>query len=192
MLTRVLLFFFLLVLATVGRAEKVKYEIYAIDEAGKPSLITKGVKDYGDADLDIEERNYQGEIYWSKSLELEAGFSIGASIYREPEVTGFGLWAQRSPCGFSWEWFNVTAPGHFNKLQETGHLSVAYRNVGPMKEIAEIIFDTDVSLRLNESQDIHRKTHRILVKKGSVLKLPLNNLLHQTRASSATLACAGR
>jgi hypothetical protein len=192
MLTRVFLLFFLSIFATVGRAEKIAYEIYAIDEAGKPSLMGKGVKDYGDADLEIEERNVRGEIHWSKSLEFEGGFSIGASIYREPEVTGFGLWARHTPCGFSWEWFNATVPGHFKKLQETGHLSVAYRDVGPLKEITQIVFDTDVSLRLNESQEIHRDTHRILIKKGSVLKFPPNNSLHRTRASGAVLACAGR
>lgn len=192
MLKRLLLLSFLLIFANAGWAEKIDYEIYAVDEASKPTLIAKGVKVYGDADLEIDERNVQGEIHWSKSLELEGGFSIGASIYREPEVTGFGLWAQRSPCGFSWEWFNVSAPGRFKKLQETGQLSVTYRNVGSMKEISEIVFDTDVSLRLNESQDINRKTQRILVKKGSVLKFPPNNSLHRTRASGAALACAGR
>ncbi len=192
MLKRALLLSFLLACATTGRAEKIEFEIYAIDEANKPALITKGGKEYGDADLEIEERNSRGEIHWSKSLELEGGFSVGASIYRETEVTGFGLWAKHSPCGFSWEWFNATASGRFKKLQEAGQLSVTYRDVGPMKEISEIVFDSDVSLRLNESQDIHRKTHRILVKKGSVLKFPPNNSLHRTRASGAALACAGR
>jgi len=192
MLKRALLLSLLSICAIAAKAEKIDYEIFAVDESGSPALITKGVKEYGDVDLDIEERNFRGEIHWSKSLELEGGFSVGASIYREPAVTGFGLWAQRSPCGFSWEWFNATAPGRFEKLQETGHVSVTYRDVGPMKEISEIIFDTDVSLRLNESQDIHRKTHRILVKKGSILKFPPNNSLHRTRASGAALACAGR
>lgn len=192
MLPRVLLLFFLSIVAPVGWAGKIEYEIYAIDEAGKPTLMAKGVKEYGDADLVIEERNFRGEIHWSKSLELDMGFSVGASIHREPEITGFGLWAQRSSCGFSWEWFNATAPANFKKLQEAGRLSVSYRNVGPMKEIAEIFFDTDVSLRLNESQDIYRKTHRILVKEGSVLKFPIQNSQHRTRASGVTLACAGR
>lgn len=191
MLKHVLLFSLLLICAAAAKAEKIDYEIFAVDEAGNLALITKGVKEYGDSELDIEERNFRGEIHWSKSLELEGGFSVGASIYREPEVTGFGLWARRSPCGFSWEWFNAIAPGHFKKLQETGQLSVTYRNIGPMKEIAEIVFDTDVSLRLNESQDIYRKTHRVLVKKGSVLKFPLNNSLHRARASGAAPACAG-
>lgn len=184
--------FFLSLCMNASKAEKIDYEIFALDEAGKPSLLAKGTRDYGDADIEVKERNSKGEIHWSKSIELEGGFSIGASIYREPEVSGFGLMAQHSPCGFSWEWFNASTPGHFKKLQEMGYLAVAYRNVGAMKEIAEIVFETDVSLRLNDSRDIHRVTHRILVRKGSVLKYPSNNSLHQTRTSGAALACAGR
>ena len=91
MLKRLLLLSFLLTFANAGRAEKIEYEIYALDEAGKPALMAKGVKEYGDADVDIEERKVRGEIHWSKSLQLEGGFSIGASIYREPRVNGFGL-----------------------------------------------------------------------------------------------------
>lgn len=189
---RTLLLFLLWSCAAAAMAEKIDYEVYAMDGSGKTALISKGVKEYGPADFEIEERNVRGEIHWSKSLALENGFSIGASIYREPETAGFGLWAHRSPCGFSWEWFNAAAPNHFEKLQETGQVSVTYRTVGAVKEISRIAFDTDISLRLNESKDINRQTHRILVKKGSVLEFPPNNSPHQTRASGATFACAGR
>jgi len=175
---RILLLIVLLTCGSLAKAEKVSYEIYAMNGAELPTLIAKGVKEYRPADIHVEENNDRGRINWSKSLELDGGFTIGASIYREPEVTGFGLWAQRSPCGFSWEWFNATDPGHFKKLQEIGQLSVSYRNEGELKEIAEIVFDSDVSLRLNESQDPDRKTHRILIKKGSVLKFPLNSSLN--------------
>lgn len=192
MLKSLLLLSFLLIFANAGRAEKIDYEIYAIDEAGKPAFMAKGVKEYVDADLEIDERNVRGEIHWLKSLELEGGFLVGASIYRVPKVTGFSLWAKRSPCGFSWEWFKASASGRFKKLQETGQLSVTYRNVGPVKEISKIVFDTDVSLRLNEPPNKAQKTHRILVKKGSVLKFPPNNSLHRTPASGAALACQGR
>lgn len=175
---RVLLLIALFTCASLARAEKISYEIYAMNGADLPTLISKGVKDYGAADILVEEKSNGGRVNWSKSLELDGGFSIGASIYREPEVTGFGLWAQRSPCGFSWEWFNSTDPGHFKKLQEFGQLSVSYRAEGSLKEIAKIVFDSDVSIRLNESQDPNRKTHRILIKKGSVLTFPLNSSLN--------------
>lgn len=136
------------------------------------------------SDIQIERREYQGQVHWSKSIPLEKGFGIGASIYREPEITGFGIWARGSACGFSWEWFNVAGPGKFEKLQESGEVSVIHRKVGPNKEIAEIHFDTDVSLRLNESKEVGGTTHRILIRKGSVLKSPVNN------ASQGTVAPA--
>lgn len=168
-------------------AEKLFYEIYSLDLNGKQTLLAKGVKEYTDSDIQIESREYRGKIHWSKSLALEKEFGIGASIYREPEITGFGIKAKGSPCGFSWEWFNVLSPGKFKKLQESGEVSVAYREIGNMKEIAEIHFDTDISLRLNESKEVGKETHRILIKKGSVLKLPPNNAFQGT--ASLTRRC---
>lgn len=174
----------LLSVALPAWAEEVVYEIYSLDANGNPTVLAKGSKEYSDSDIRIERREYRGEVHWSKSLSLEKGFGIGASIYQEPEITGFGIWAEGSPCGFSWEWFNVTGPGKFKKLQELGEVSVVYREVGQNIEIAEIHFDTDISLRLNESKEVGKKTHRIFVRKGSVLKLPPNNALQGTVALS--------
>jgi hypothetical protein len=141
--------------------------------------LVGGIKEYGDSDFQIIERKSStGEKHWSKLLMLSDGFGIGASIYREPEITGFGLWAKKSDCGFSWEWFNLSGPGTYIKIQESGEVTVAYRASQATKEIAEIRFDSDVWLRLNESEDVKRLTHRILIKKGSILKFPLNNNLN--------------
>lgn len=172
----------LLSVALPAWAEKIVYELSSLDGNGNPTLLAKGSKKYSDSDIRIEKREHRGEVHWSKSLSLEKGFGIGASIYQEPEITGFGIWAEGSACGFSWEWFNVTGPGKFKKLQESGEVSVVYREVRQNKEIAEIHFDTDISLRLNESKEVGKKTHRILVRKGSVLKFPPNNAFQGTVA----------
>lgn len=163
-------------------AEKLIYEIYSLDGDKKPTLLAKGVKEYSDSDIQIEKKEYQGQVHWAKFIGLEKEFGVGASIYREQEVTGFGIWAKGSPCGFSWEWFNIRGPGKFNKLQESGEVSVTYREIEKAKEIAEIHFDTDISLRLDESNEVGKKTHRILIKQGSVLKFPPNNALQGTVA----------
>jgi hypothetical protein len=92
------------------------------------------------------------------------------------------MWAQRSPCGFSWEWFNLSGPDSYIKLQESGEVSVVYRSAAGAKEISAIKFDTDVSLRLNESRKGDRETHRILIKKGSILKFPADTSLQKTAA----------
>lgn len=167
----------LLCVATPAWAAKIVYEIYSLDANRSPTLLAKGIKEYSDSDIRIERREHRGQVHWSKSLPLEKGFGVGASIYREPEITGFGIWAEGSLCGFSWEWFNVKSPGKFKKLQESGEISVVYREMEKNKEIAEIHFDTDISLRLNESKEVGKKTHRILIRQGSVLKFPPNNAL---------------
>jgi len=175
--------FLLLFYAASANSESVTYEIYDYTTNPDGVLISSGTKQYSVSDIDVVEKEHNGEIHWAKSLELDSGFSIGASIYREEKGKSFGLWAAGSPCGFSWEWFKLTDPGKLKKLQETGFISVIYDDAGGLKEIVEIHFDTDVSLRLNETRkNIGEVTHRILVKKGSVLKFSPNNALQQTEA----------
>ncbi|MFV1997777.1 MAG: hypothetical protein ACC641_07170 [Acidiferrobacterales bacterium] len=174
-----------ILLSSTAYAEEIIYEIYSYTDNPKGTLISKGVKKYAFKDITVVEKEYKGEKHWSKSLELDNGFFIGASIYREARITGFGLKAIGAPCGFSWEWFNESAPGKFDKLQEGGAISVKYYELGGLKEIVEIHFDSDISLRLNETRKtIGGITHRILVKKGSVLKFSPNNAFQRTAALS--------
>jgi hypothetical protein len=175
-------FFVLSILAFPVWAEKLSFEIYKLDEKGARIRIAEGVKEYQDADFEV--RKGRGDKHWSKSLSLANGFGVGASIYQEPKITGFGMWAQGSGCGFSWEWFNLSGPNSYVKLQESGEVSVLYRGAKEEKEIAEIKFDTDVSLRLRETRTVNRETHRILIKKGSILKFPSNSNLQQAAALS--------
>jgi hypothetical protein len=168
--------FLFFVFSFTANAQKIDYEIFGIEKDGKTTTLATGIKEYGDSDFQITEMtSSNGERHWKKLLMLKDGFAIGVSIYREPEITGFGLWAKRSDCGFSWEWFNLSGPDTYIKLQESGEISASYRTIQAMREISEIRFDTDVSLRLNESNNIKRETHRILIKKGSILRFPANN-----------------
>lgn len=175
----VILMFF--ILSFPAWAQQIEYQIFTVDEGGNQTKIADGVKEYSETDFEIFKGH--GNNHWSKSLELAQGFGVGASIYQEPAISGFGMWAQGSPCGFSWEWFNRSGPSSFIKLQESGEISVVMRGDegGGTKEIAEIKFDTDISLRLNESKR-ERETHRLLIRKGSVLKFPSNTRL-QTAAA---------
>lgn len=168
------------------------YEIYEISEIdGKEmKLLAAGKKHYSSRDLYVKELRSRGQSHWSKSVALDKGFSIGAQIQREAEISGFGLWVKLSDCGFSWEWFNLAAPGKFTKLQESGELSVAYRQHGESKEIAGIVFDTDVWLRLDESKRLDRITHRILVKKGSALEFPAEQTASRAQAKRGGAACS--
>ena len=173
----------LLVASPVINAEQISYEIYSFETDPYGTLIAKGVKDYSVSDVQVIKKEHRGEVHWSKILMLDNGFGISGSIYREPEITGFGLSAEGSECSFSWEWFNIIEPGKYKKLQETGQITAKYNRVDSLKEISEIYFDTDISLRLNESKEVGRDTHRILIRKGSVLKFP-PNAFHGTVALS--------
>lgn len=171
------------VFASMAHGESISYEIYSFVGNSDGQLIAKGTKEYSLSDIEVIEKEHRGEIHWAKALELEDGFKVGASIYREPEITGFGLWAKQTPCGFSWEWFNISGPSKYNKLQEGGSISVEYYKSNGLKEIIAVHFDTDISLRLDEARkEIGGKTHRILVKKGSILKFSPNAALQQTAA----------
>lgn len=160
----------LLTAMSVG-ADTIDYEITSITNENGTTLLAKAVKQYSVKDIVVEERNRNGEIHWAKSLPLQKDFAVGASVYREPKLTGFGLWASGGGCrSFSWEWFNMEKPGIFKKLQEGGVVEVAYQGLPLVEEIAEITFMTDISLRVNNGCEVGKVTHRVLVKKGSVLR----------------------
>lgn len=181
---RKLIFTLLLSLyASVVSAATIEYEIYSYMGEDNGVLLAKGARTYDEADVEVIEKEHRGEVHWAKSLELEGGFRIGASIYREPRITGFGLWAKNSPCGFSWEWFNASSSDTFKKLQEGGVVSVKYRKVEGLLEIAAISFESDIFLRLNETRkEVAGVTHRILIKKGSVLVFATSNALQRPAA----------
>ena len=169
-----------IVLSSAVSADSISFEIYSYLDSSEGVLIAEGIREYAPADIVVTEKAYRGEVHWEKYLEVEGGFRVGASIYREAEVTGFGIWAKSTPCSFSWEWFKLSGPRIFSKLQEQGQVSVEYREVGGLKEIAAIHFDTDISLRLNETKnEVGAVTYRVLMKKGSVLKFSPGNVIHK-------------
>ena len=137
-------------------------------------IISEGTIDYSISDIVIEKRNG----FTSKYLHVSEAFNIGASIYREKEKGGFGLWIDKNGEGFSWEWFIPEKGQVFKKLQESGRVLVEYRDFDGLYEIESIKFLEDVSMRLDTLSFIpfwYKKTHRMLIKKGSVLMfLPPN------------------
>jgi len=166
MIKTVLSLIFVLWLSEAAFASSVAYEIYDFTQDKNGQLVAEGSKEYLYTDIKAE----CDEVHCKKSLLLEQGYSIGASIYRESKLKGFGLWAKINDQGFSWEWFNLTGEGTFKKLQEGGMVTVTYQGLPAVEEIAEIIFDTDISLRLDDSPQVGALAQRILIKKGSILK----------------------
>jgi hypothetical protein len=143
---------------------------------------SKGVKGYTEKDLIIEEKTSQKDdsIFWSKSIELEEQFSVGGSIHRKKEHTGFGLWARkRNEKGFSWEWFKRGEHNQegtiYEKLQGSGEVEVTFKQIEDSKEVSRILFHSDVVLRYLSDPESKNPTHLIIVRKGSVLDFGLDS-----------------
>ncbi len=129
-------------------------------------VISEGTLTYSYSDIITENRHG----FVSKYLHVSETFNIGASIYRESEITGFGLWINKNGKGFSWEWFTLEHDNVFRKLQEGGSVLVEFRKTDELNEIESIEFLKDVSMRLDTLNYIpfwFKNTHRMLIKKGS-------------------------
>ncbi|HKE49577.1 MAG TPA: hypothetical protein VKB52_16035 [Rhodanobacteraceae bacterium] len=148
------------------------YVITDQSDPAHPREIARGTKIYSPSDLQVDARGTGKSDFFSKSLELARGFRIGASVTREPVIDGFGLWGTLDDGSFSWEWFDRSQGSVFKKLQENGRVSVTFRDVRGLQEPASITFESDVSLRINETNQVGKVTYRILVKKDSVLEFP--------------------
>ena len=169
----------LLLCISVLHADELVYEIYAINDGSK-LLLDKGVKKYSYKDINVSEYlTITTAGRWQKSLDVTNTFNIGGSIYREKEVTGFGLWIGITSewyefwinDGFSWEWFTKDNDKLFVKLQESGKLKVTMENIDDNEETRKIEFLSDVTMRLNNSwiPFSTENTHIMVVKQGSIL-----------------------
>ena len=114
----------LLLSISVLHADELAYEIYAINDGSK-FLLDEGVKEYTSKDINVSEYlTITTAGRWQKSLDITYTFNIGGSIYKEKEVTGFGLWISITSEwyefwineGFSWEWFTKDNDDIFVKL----------------------------------------------------------------------------
>ncbi len=156
-------------------ADTITYEIFSYKRDPNGVLLAQGSRQYSVADIEVVEKGYR-DTYWEKSIELEDGFKLGASIYRKPAINSLGLWIRYGACGYSWEKFIAHEPGEFRKALETGDLSVEYFAIDGMTEVSAIHFDSDIILKLDKTgNEIGRITHRVLIKKGSVLRFARGN-----------------
>src|SRR5207253_1816568 len=151
------------------------YSIYSLPLfGGEPELIAAGTRSYLPQDVEVSKGPAPDAINWQKTLSISSGFDIGASVYREPRTDGFGLWIRKDGGGFSWEWFVRENDGVFRKLQGSGRVKVRFARLGNLEELAEVQFLDDVTMRLDSLWMIpfwSKKTHHLVVRKGSVLWL---------------------
>ena len=172
----------LLFVSSASRGETIVYEIYALPTEKDRTLLAKGVRDYKLTEVESYEHWLFSPHHWTKQLRIKDDFYIGGSIYRQPKMEGFGLWIKRdtkwyevwSDGGFSWEWFDQRQSDNvYRKLQGPGRVKVTMRTVNGLEEIATVEFLDDITMRLNDQPwftSSTRKTHHIIIGKGSVLR----------------------
>jgi hypothetical protein len=173
----------LLLLASLqsARGETLGYEIYELEDGGARKLVSKGVREYSSREVEVAEHTVGTEHFWSKELPVNSGFSAGATVQRDRNVEGFGLWlkktgglmARLAGGGFSWEWFDNESGTVYRKRQGSGRVRVAFAQTSDSEEIAAVEFLEDVTLRVKAQPFFFfsdRVTHQMVIAKGSVLK----------------------
>jgi hypothetical protein len=153
-------------------SEKLTYDAYSLGGAIGRQLLLHGVRTYSPA-CDIDVRPLAANA-WNKSLLLEGGFVIEASVYREPTLTGFGLTIDKPAAnGFSWEWFDIESGNVFRKLQGPGRVAVEVAKGPGYEELRSVEFLDDITLRYRDDSTNApgAHTHEVVVRKGSVLRV---------------------
>src|SRR5262245_29909504 len=83
----------ILLLAVTGaaQAESIAYQLYELAGDEKRVLLAQGIREYTIRDVVVEESGMMvSRPFWSKEIPIANGFSAGASIYRDADLTGFG------------------------------------------------------------------------------------------------------
>lgn len=151
-------------------AESIQYEIVALHWWGN-ELIAKGTYEYTVRDVRVTELATGDAHVWQKSVKIWGEYAIGASVYREASLDGFGLWVQKGQHGFSWDWFDRESKDVYRKLQGPGRVRVRFTAAPNSEEIAAVEFLEDVTLRGMFSWWPFSDSHHVLVRKGSVLRV---------------------
>lgn len=162
----------LLFVCQVCAAETITYEIYERVESGAfTKLVAAGSRTYGLTDLVISPYESDGKYIREVFVELEQGYKIGARIFSERRLTGFGLLAQKTDRDFSWEWYDKLEGNEYVKRQGGTTVTVKVTGLPLFEELASVSFDEDAHLSFIFNQKGDESTHLIVVKSGSILRL---------------------
>lgn len=143
---------------------------YEIIEKSSATIIAKGIREYGKEDLLLSPYVTQGRHVVEKFIELEKGFKVGARIFQEHRLAGFGLVAQLTDEDFSWEWYNHKEGNLFVKLQGGTLAKVKSSGLPVIEILEEVEFLEDTKLCFQLGGPGRDESHDIVIKKGSVLK----------------------
>jgi hypothetical protein len=166
----------LLLFASAGSvAEELSFQIFKLDAQGTRTPVADGKVNYTRRDIKVQAGKSENGPFWQKSLELKAGFRVGAMVRRSEALDGFGLFVRNSRdlAGFSWEWFDQEDGDLFIKRQGEGRVRVKLATAGGYEELVEVEFLDDIVLRYQNNlfKGPGHRSHEVLVAKGSILRL---------------------
>jgi len=165
---KIILLIIALLFTAPAFAETINYEIY---EKATGTLIGSGVKEYSSNDIILNPYKSRGRSVVEKFIELEQGYKVGARIFLESKLTGFGLIAELKEGDFSWEWYDQLEGDTFRKLQgKRGLVKVRVSGLPVQEVLEEVEFLDDAKLSFQQGGAGKSESHDIIIKKGSVFK----------------------
>jgi hypothetical protein len=149
-------------------AGDIQFEIRDVSTPSASKVIASGLKKQ--SPKDVIDKRIPGIPQSVGLILLAEGFALKVSTPDKNPIDGFGLSGWSTTGLFSWEWFDQNNGTTYLKRQEGGSLKVATVIDSGLMKIASIEVLSDVSLRLEVSGS-NTVSHRILLKKGSVIDL---------------------
>jgi hypothetical protein len=174
--SRITLAFAFLLLIQSGCTNSAKqgsldFEIYALKGNSERELLAKGAVKCDGNNVKSIERSTLGTRWWQNYVPLWQDWIVGASIYREKDLNGFGLWIHNKDGGFSWNWFTRESRQIYRKLKGDGHVEAKFVPNKDYEELVAVEFLDDIALTGNFGWFPFGDTHHVIIKKGSVLRL---------------------
>jgi hypothetical protein len=150
-----------------GPTQTFSYEAFTVDNGGVRTRLGQSIRKYRPG-ADVLVERMPADV-WNKTLRLDYGLSISASVYPKEMLTGFGLVISKEDSGFSWEWFDRESGDVFRKLRGGGKVRVSVREDAGSQELVAVEFLDDIVLKCEDKRS--GSTHEVRVKRGSVLRL---------------------
>jgi hypothetical protein len=154
-----------------AKQDSLDYEIYALKSGRNRELLASGTIKSDGKNVKSIEGSLFGETFWQKDVPLWKDWFVGASVYREKNLTGFGIWFGNKDGGFSWNWFTRESGRTYRKLQGEGRVEVTFAPTEEYEELVAVEFLDDVTLTGNFGWLPFADTHQLIIKKGSVFRL---------------------
>jgi len=153
--------------ANPGLTQTFSYEAFTVDNAGVRKRLGDSIRDYRPGvDVLVEEMRPDA---WQKTLPLDHGLSISASVYPKEKLTGFVLVISKDDSGFGLESFNRDEGNVFRKRLGGGKVKISVLEGQGSQELVAVEFLDDMVLTCEDKGS--GITHEVHVKKGSVLRV---------------------